>query len=167
MEKIQNSNNSEDLRVIKPPLSLPDRFNLPTIFLAGSIEQGKAVDWQNDIIESFADSPAIFLNPRRDNWDPSWKQDAAEENFFNQVEWELDALERASAVAFYFQPGTLSPITLLELGLFAKSGKLAVCCPEGFWRKGNVDIVCQRYGVLQVETVDQLKDFIAEKIKTT
>jgi hypothetical protein len=47
----------------------------------------------------------------------------------------------------YFDPNTKSPISLLELGLFAQSKKLIVCCPRGFWRKGNVDITCDRYGI--------------------
>ena len=34
-----------------------------------------------------------------------------------------------------------APITLLELGLFARSGKLIVCCPDGYWRKGNIEVV--------------------------
>ena len=40
----------------------------------------------------------------------------------------------------------------MELGLFAgrMPGKLIVYCPEGFWRKGNVDITCKYYGVRQV-----------------
>jgi hypothetical protein len=49
-------------------------------------------------------------------------------------------------------------ITLFELGLFARSGKLVVCCPDGFWRKGNVDVVCKRYGV---ETVGDLEALAA------
>ena len=56
----------------------------------------------------------------------------------------------------YFDPETKSPITLLELGLYARSGKLVVCCPHGFWRRGNVDIVCDRYGVDQVKLLDTL-----------
>jgi hypothetical protein len=39
--------------------------------------------------------------------------------------------------------------------LFARSGKLLVCCPEGFWRKGNVEIVCARYGVPLVGELDE------------
>lgn len=53
-------------------------------------------------------------------------------------------------------PTTKAPITLLELGLFATSGKLVVCCPEGYFRKGNVDIVCRRHGIPQVETLEGL-----------
>jgi hypothetical protein len=47
----------------------------------------------------------------------------------------------------YFSPETKSPISLLELGLHAESSRMVVCCPPGFWRKGNVDIVCTRYNI--------------------
>jgi hypothetical protein len=40
----------------------------------------------------------------------------------------------------YLAPGTQSPVSLLELGLCARSGKLKVGCPEGFWRRGNVKV---------------------------
>ena len=56
----------------------------------------------------------------------------------------------------YFAPETKAPITLLELGLFARTGKAVVCCPEGFWRKGNVDVVCRMYDIPQVVTLDEL-----------
>ena len=65
----------------------------------------------------------------------------------------------------YFDPKTKSPISLLELGLFAKSGKLVVCCPDGFWKKGNVDIVCQRYKVLKIKDLDCLKEHIINQFK--
>lgn len=57
----------------------------------------------------------------------------------------------------YFSPNTKSPISLLELGLFARSGKVRVVCPEGFWRKGNVDIVCQYYNIPLYENFETLK----------
>ena len=36
---------------------------------------------------------------------------------------------------------------MLELGLHARSGKVVLFCPEGFWRKGNVDLTAAAYGV--------------------
>ena len=54
----------------------------------------------------------------------------------------------------------MSPITLLELGIHAKSRKLIVYCPEGFWRKGNVDIVCEKYNIKQVDSFEELKKAI-------
>jgi hypothetical protein len=53
------------------------------------------------------------------------------------VEWELEAQERADVIAMFFASETRAPITLLELGLFAGSGRLVVCCPEGFWRRAT------------------------------
>jgi hypothetical protein len=135
---------------IKPPYTLPKK-----IFLAGSIEMGKAENWQEKIVNTFNKS-YLFFNPRRDDWDSSWEQKIENVQFNEQVTWELNALDSSDIIVMYFDPNTKSPISLLELGLYAASGKLIVCCPEGFWRKGNVDIVCQRYKVPTVETIEDL-----------
>ena len=119
----------------------------PSVFLAGSIEVGVAERWQDIVINALSDEDITLLNPRRASWDASWKQDIENPVFKEQVSWELDALEKASMIIMYFDKNTKSPITLLELGLYAQSGKLLVCCPDGFWRKGNVDIVCERYKI--------------------
>jgi hypothetical protein len=63
-----------------------------------------------------------------------------------------------------FDPKTMSPISLLELGLHSKSNKMVVMCPEGFWRKGNVDIVCEKYNIKQVKNIDELVEYIYEKL---
>jgi len=127
-----------------------------SIFLSGSIEQGKAVNWQDKICSYLEDKDIIILNPRRDDWDSSWVQSITNPQFKQQVEWELEALEKADLVVVYFDKDTKSPITLLELGLLARSGKLIVCCPKGFWRKGNVDIICERYDIQQVDSLEEL-----------
>ena len=108
---------------------------------------GQAEDWQGAVTRSLSDLDVIVLNPRRDEWDASWVQSIDNAPFREQVEWELAGLEQASLVAMYFAPATKAPITMLELGLCARSGKLVVCCPDGYWRKGNVEVVCRRYGV--------------------
>jgi hypothetical protein len=64
----------------------------------------------------------------------------------------------------YFSPDTKSPISLLEFGKFAESGKMLVCCPTGFWKKGNVDIVCERYGIPLYEDLNKLVDDIRKKL---
>jgi hypothetical protein len=130
--------------------------NRPSVFLAGSIEMGAAVDWQSQLIAALAEMPIRIYNPRRPDWDSSWKQTRDDPRFREQVEWELDHLERADVIALYLDPATKSPISLLELGLFADSDKLIVCCPEGFWRKGNVDIVCERYGINHCDNFPEL-----------
>ena len=140
------------MREIKAP-SRPE-FEI-RIFLAGSIELGKAEQWQERIARAMSDvSNIVILNPRRDDWDNSWEQRADDPQFFEQVNWELDMLDAADIVVMYLVPGTRSPISLLELGLHAGSGKLKVCCPMGFWRRGNVEMVCRRYQIPLFETLD-------------
>ncbi len=117
------------------------------MFLAGSIEMGGAAPWQDELVAALDDLAITALNPRRPDWDASWRQSIDEPQFKEQVEWELRGLEHANLVAMYFDPATRSPITLLELGLVARSGRLIVACPPGFWRRGNLEVVCARYGV--------------------
>jgi hypothetical protein len=123
----------------------PYPFLSADLFLAGSIEMDTAAHWQTHVIEALHDLPGVILNPRRADWDASWIQDIHNDQFRAQVEWELRGLEIANAIMVCFDPNTRSPITLLELGLTITK-PLYVVCPEGFWRKGNVDIVCHRYG---------------------
>jgi hypothetical protein len=134
-------------RIVKPPMPLPIDDALPSLFLAGSIDMGAAEDWQGRVEEALRDLEVVILNPRRDEWDASWEQTSTNPPFREQVEWELSGLERATVVAMYFAPLTKAPVTLLELGLCARGGRLLVCCPEGYWRRGNVEVVCRRYGI--------------------
>lgn len=143
-------------RVLKPPTPIPSDGRLPSVFLAGSIEMGAAEDWQTQLACSLADLDVLILNPRRDEWDASWVQSIANPMFSEQVEWELTGLESADVVAMYFAPATKAPVTLLELGLCVRSEKVVACCPDGFWRRGNVEVVCQRYRVPLVEDLPAL-----------
>jgi hypothetical protein len=65
----------------------------------------------------------------------------------------------------YFDPATKAPVTLLELGLAAESGKTVVCCPDGFWRKGNVDIVCKRYRIPLVPDLKKMVQWLKKQIR--
>lgn len=156
---------------------LPELFpdSIMAVFLGGSIEMGAAEDWQSEAIkelqevEKFLHDEGVFskhlellvMNPRRENWDSSWVQSKDNPQFREQVEWELHCQQAADYILYYFSPETKSPITLLELGLFGAnpdvtSATTVVVCPDGFWRKGNVDIVCDWYSIDQV---DSIKDF--------
>ena len=120
------------IRILKPTDSDLDLVEV-TIFLAGSIEMGVAEDWQTEISrflqEKEIENITIF-NPRRDSWDSSWKQEEGNLEFNHQVNWEMNKLEESDIIFMYFSPETKSPISLLELGLYANSGKIIVCCPD-------------------------------------
>lgn len=143
------------MRVIKPPRFIPN--NLASVFLAGSIEMGVAENWQMKAEALLSQTGFLVLNPRRDDWDSSWEQKIDNEKFFEQVNWELQGIEQAEWVIVYFDKETKSPITLLELGICSqlKPEKTIVICPEGFYRKGNVDIICDRYRIKQYKSLEE------------
>lgn len=149
---------------IQSPNEIPNVKTNTKIFLGGSIEMGKAIDWQRELIERLKDEMITFLNPRRSDWDSSWTQEITNPKFKEQVDWELNGLDIADIIVMVFDPNTMSPISLLELGLHASSEKMVVICPEGFWRKGNVDIVCEKHNIKQVLNIDELVKYIYEKI---
>src|SRR6478609_8062091 len=140
--------------IYKSPESILEiQISKKTIFLAGSIEMDKAINWQK-ICEEKLSNKFILFNPRRESWDNSWEQTIDNLQFNEQVSWELDALEKADIILMFFAANTKSPISLLEFGLYARSGKLKVIVEEGFWRKGNIDIVCQKYQIEQYKDLE-------------
>ena len=151
------------MEIFKPPATLPQPGRR-SIFLAGSIEMGLAEPWQTRMELALADLDVALFNPRRDEWDASWEQTVHNAPFREQVEWELLGQEQATLIAMYFAPAARAPITLLELGLFARSGKLIVCCPDGYWRKGNVEVVCARYHVPLVAALTELIDNVRQRL---
>lgn len=120
---------------------------------------GSAEDWQKEMEIFLSGLGCNVFNPRRDDWDSSWEQKFENPQFYQQVSWEMEALEKADHILFYFAPGTKSPISLLELGLYAHSRKTFVVCPEGFWRRGNVEMVCNRYDIRFFESLLDFRNY--------
>lgn len=131
----------------------------PSVFLAGSIEMGAAEDWQQKVFDHIKDLPIIALNPRRLDWDSSWEQSIENEPFREQVTWELNHLRHSDVKFFYFQPGTISPVTMLEMGtmidFMIPSENIIVVCPPGFHRKGNIDIFCLTYAIRKFDSLEE------------
>lgn len=143
-----------------PPHSISYRnITLPSVFLAGTIDMGQSEDWQEDMYHYFDKLDFNVFNPRRKDWDNSWPQEYISPQLYQQVHWELNAMERADFIIMFFEKDSKSPITIGELGLHAKSGKLYVVCEDGFYRKGNIDAICDFYGAYQFHTLDNLKEY--------
>jgi len=141
--------------IVKPPTALDSLdWSVTSVFLAGSIEMGKALDWQAGVAERLDPENRLILNPRRDEWNPYWEQSYSNPVFREQVQWELSALDRVDWIFVYLQHDTLSPITLMEIGLYARSGKMFISCPPGFWRRGNVQAVSVKYKVPLFDDLD-------------
>lgn len=152
------------MKEFKPPQQIESN-GLKSIFLAGTIDMGNSEDWQSIITEEFKPYPFNIYNPRRDSWDSTWEQSFENPHFYQQVNWELSALERADIIILYLAAGSKSPISLLEMGLHAKEGKLVVYCPDEFYRSGNVQIVCDRYNIPLYKDLHKLINRVKDEIK--
>jgi hypothetical protein len=150
------------IQEIKPDKRIDQKLreNSIVVFLGGTIENGTAEIWSSYVIEKMKltqgmEYDVIFMNPRRDEWDSSWVQEQSNPQFNGQVNWELDNIEDSDIIFFNILPDSKSPITLMEIGLCKDKGiSVIVCCPDGFYRKGNVDVICSRYGMQQYKDID-------------
>jgi hypothetical protein len=62
--------------------------------------------------------------------------------------WELDKLAKADLAVVYFHLATPAPISLLEFGLSVRiPGKVVAIAPEGYSKRGSVQMVCQKFGI--------------------
>jgi Nucleoside 2-deoxyribosyltransferase like len=139
-------------------IKAPNKYNIKdrySLFLAGAIDSGSARPWQNEVARKLDDLRIYILNPRRDDWDSNWVQSADNPKFREQVEWELNAQDAVDMVLFVFTKESKAPITFLELGLFGPTKDAIVCAEEGFYRQGNLDIVCKRYGIPIYHNLDE------------
>ena len=144
------------MQIIKPNSDNQTTQFRPSVFLAGSIEMGAAEDWQVRIEKELQDLSVTVFNPRRDDWDSSWTQEQSNPQFNAQVNWEMNRLEECDVMFMYFSPETKSPISLLELGACGGSKYHSiVCCPPGFWRRGNVEIFCTRHNIPMFNTLEE------------
>jgi hypothetical protein len=147
-----------------------DKF---TIFLGGVIDMDKAPRWNKDVVEALKEFDVLLLDPRRDNWDSTWEQTKEHPEFSGQVKWEWKGQEDADLCLYVFAPDAVSapdceaPITLLEYGSFATTKDCLICCPEGYYRKGNVDIVAEINGTPVYEDLQDLLADLKEYLKET
>lgn len=155
------------MKTIRP--DSPDQQPLasaPVLFLAGSIDEGRAEQWQSEAIAALSDLNVTILNPRRDHWNASLRQSEDEPDFVAQVDWELDGIALADVVLFHFSPSGPAPISLLELGI-AQGKTIVVSCPQGYWRRGNVERLCKRAGGMCSPTAGKVHESLEDAIRTT
>jgi len=157
------------MKSIKPPQKYnPEEDEGLSIFLAGSISQDTAERWQEYVERRFENYDHItFLNPRRDEWKVSKEmEDAAYKRYFTeQVTWETENLEAATSIFMYFDPNTVSPISLLELGTYGKSEKMMVCCPKEYFRYYNVEFFCNYNGITFFDDLEKSLIHLEDLIK--
>jgi hypothetical protein len=144
-----------ELIYIECPDEVPSCTCPVSLFLAGSITG--AWDWQAHIsakLVKIMPEDAYVLNPRRREFnvsDPSASE--------MQIVWEFNALEGATAILFWFAKGTLSPITMYELGRATLTKKtIFVGVEPGFYREFDIQLQLSlaRPGVHIVHSLESL-----------
>jgi hypothetical protein len=135
-----------------------EKREAPGIFLAGGISQ--CPDWQERAIEALHNQDIVLLNPRR----PGMTfRDFDHTVGRQQITWEYTNLRKADAVCFWFPQYTECPITLYELGAWARDEKPIIVGTEGHWYSRRFDVVEQlrlaRPGLVVTKTFELfLKD---------
>lgn len=148
--------------MLRPHEELPEEVatdkSFTKIFLAGTIDMGNSKDWQMELYDTFSkmDGRYILFNPRQENWDATRP---GEMDY--QVKWELDHLEDADMIIMHILGSSKSPISLLEMGLHAKSDKMHVICGKDFYRYDNVRITCEYYGIPLYNDLESFLDSVA------
>lgn len=132
-----------------------------SVFLAGTIDNGDSSNWQEELIEKCKNLDVTFYNPRR----KEWTLNPTSEEMEYQIKWEQEHLDRADLIIMFLLDGSKSPISLLELGLYAQSKKIFVFCNPAFYRWENVRLTCDKYGIPLLRTnLDDAKLIIENEI---
>ena len=148
-----------------------------SIFLAGPTprppEDGRAgvTSWRPDaleILDRLGFDGDVFV-PEVETWDQH-------DNYDLQIKWELEALDRATVVAFWIPREILLIVdgeikglkmpaftTNYEFGLFAKSGKALLGYPPGAQKMSYPAALAQRYRIPLYENCD-LETFMAAAV---
>lgn len=138
---------------------------IKSVFLAGTTTAVDNVDWREKLSASLSEHPITIFNPNRPDWDSTWREDITFAPYREQVLWELDKQVKADLVVVYFHPATVAPISLLEFGLSAQiPDKVIAIAPKGYSKRGNVQIVCQKFGVEFLDNIDKLHEIILNKL---
>ena len=137
-----------------------NKLNAKSVFLAGTIDNGDSLNWQDKVIIELINlgvSCEVF-NQRREHWNPN----PTKEEMEKQIKWEQEHLDKADIIVIVLLDDSKSPISLLELGLYAKTKKLVVFCTPNFYRWDNVRLTCEKYNIELVQDLHPLR--IANKI---
>jgi len=158
-------NNMRDEMIIITPEEIKNKgenkIGAKSVFLAGTIDNGNSLNWQDKTIIELINLGVKNLevyNPRREHWNPN----PTKEEMEKQIKWEQEHLDKADVIAMVLLDDSKSPISLLELGLYAKSKKLIVFCTPNFYRWDNVRLTCEKYNIELVQDTNPL--IIANKI---
>lgn len=136
----------------------PDWEHDHKVFLAGAIDMGKAVDWQSWVIKRLKDEPHIALfNPRRATaFTPEMETE--------QILWEIKFLELVDTIFMWYPAESKAPISILETGLYLKSGKLLLGVEDGWHKKRTLEVYADHTGTSFYHDLPSMIEALLEKL---
>lgn len=114
-----------------------------SVFFAGTIDNGDSLNWQEELSNMLNSININIYSPRCLKWNPN----CTKEELDNQIKWEQKYLDKSDMIIMVLLDESKSPISLLELGLYAKSKKIIVFCTPKFYRYDNVRLTCEKYNI--------------------
>ncbi len=144
-DNFNNEINTKFVKVTPPSLFVP-RSGLK-IFLAGSIGDGTALDWQTDISsyieKTWTDEDITIYNPRRPG------------EFLPEMEpehaaWTMSMITLADYILLHLTGDSGSPISTLELGMFIDDPRLFLSISDDYIKKEVVQYHYNVFGIGQI-----------------
>lgn len=153
------------MRVLTPDDNLEEEIDRSkfTIFLAGNLQS----KWREEVIDllSEQDLDIVVLDPQVDDWDDRiGNEEADNPAFVAQTDWEHMGLIMADVEVFFFDEKSVSPITLVEFGLY-KTKESIIHLTEGYEKAGYLRYVSRRFGLPVVSSVKELAQLIMIRYK--
>ena len=151
MSETWNNEKKVDFTVVTVP-----SLYIPTsgikIFLAGSIDQPEENNWRKHAIlhiqNSWFNHPdnedsITIYSPRRSG---KWSTEMENE----QAAWDTSKLSMVDYIILHLTGTTISPVSLLELGIFITNPKLFLSIDDSYTRKHVVELYYTYYGFNKV-----------------
>ncbi|WP_055447706.1 nucleoside 2-deoxyribosyltransferase domain-containing protein [Lacinutrix mariniflava] len=126
-------------------------------FLAGSMDFNESNSWRQKIMQEmkhlvhFLDATRIEHN------------DFSDSQMKEHIEWELDALIISDKIILNFKEDSKSPISILELGMYVKSSKLVVVCPNKFYQRRYINVLCNKYNTPFFDSFDEAIEYLKKE----
>lgn len=159
--KIQSM--ASQAQVIRAP-ARPQQTHRLSIFLGGTASDTGEPDWREALNKGLADQAVTIFDPKRDDWDATWREDFSDTRWADQIQWELDMQDTADIIVVLFHGVTAAPVSLAEMGMASRTGKLIACALDGYCKKGYVEAVCRKFKAPFVRSEDELRRVVMERL---
>lgn len=126
------------------------------IFLAGSMVGSMVgsmaarldVNWRQTVADNFQEKYHLL--------DPTNHNRLEDLEIREHIKWELKGMEKSDYIIMNFLPNSLSPISMVELGMYIATNKLIVVCPKEFYKWRYIDTLCKEHNTPIFNELEEL-----------